>query len=88
MRACDLLKTPLTPEQMGAVHQILFENSRLFLEAQANIGPLAEAAPYIGERTPLNDHDASADIERAKALSKRLVHSPPDCLKILQEMWP
>ncbi len=88
MRACDLLETPLSPEQLGAVHQILFESVRLFLDARANIGPLAEVTPYVGERAPLNDHEMSSDTEEAKDLSKRLVRDPQNCIRILQEVWP
>ncbi len=88
MRCCDLLKTPLTPEQVGAVHQILFESVRLFLDARANIGPLAEVAPYVGDRTPLNDHEMSANTDEARGLSKRLLRDPQNCIKILDEVWP
>jgi hypothetical protein len=88
MRACDLLKTSLTPEQQGAVHQILFENTQIFLDARVGIGPLAEAAFYVLERTPLNDQDEFEHMDGAKQLSKRLLRAPQDCVKILEEMWP
>ena len=86
MRACGLLKTPLTPEQLGAVHQILFESALLFMEARASIGPLAEETPYTRERTPLNDYYEDEHMEKAKELTKRLLRSPGDCPEILDSM--
>ena len=86
MRACDLLMTPLTPEQKGAVHQILFESALLFMEARGSIGALAEEAPYTRERTPLNDYYEDEHMEKAKELTKRLLRSPGDCPGILDSI--
>src|SRR4051812_35367212 len=86
MRACDLLKTPLAPEQRGAVHQILHESALLFIEAHGSVGPLAEEVAYTRERTPLNDYYEDQHMQKAQELTERLVRTPEDCPEILDSI--
>ena len=86
LAACELLQTPLTDEQRVFVSQIMFDALRTLFQAQQEIGPLAAATAYSGQRTPLQDQEAFDYIDRAKEISQQLLAEPTRSVQIMERV--